>query len=33
MEKVLHFQQLEAWKEAHKLVLMVYRITNRPMMI
>ena len=28
MEKVLHFQQLEAWKEAHKLVLMVYRTTK-----
>lgn len=28
MEKVLHFQQLEVWKEAHKLVLMVYRVTK-----
>ena len=28
MEKVLHFQQLNAWQEAHKLVLMVYRATK-----
>ncbi len=28
MEKVLHFQQLEAWKEAHRVVLMVYRVTK-----
>jgi four helix bundle protein len=28
MEKLLHFQQLEAWQEAHKLVLSVYSITK-----
>ena len=28
MGKALHFQQLEVWQEAHKLVLMVYRITK-----
>jgi len=28
MGKVQHFQQLETWREAHKLVLMVYQITN-----
>ncbi len=28
MGKILHFQQLEVWKEAHKLVLMVYQITE-----
>ena len=28
MGKILHFQQLEAWKEAHKLVLMVYQVTK-----
>jgi four helix bundle protein len=29
MGKILHFQQLEAWQEAHKLVLMVYQITKQ----
>lgn len=28
MGKLLHFQQLEAWQEAHKLVLVVYAITK-----
>jgi len=28
MEKLSHFQQLKAWKEAHKLVLLVYAITK-----
>jgi len=28
MEKFLHFRQLEAWQEAHKLVLMVYQATK-----
>ena len=28
MGKISHFQQLKAWQEAHKLVLMVYRITK-----
>lgn len=28
MGKILHFQQLEAWQEAHKLVLMIYQITK-----
>ena len=28
MGKILYFQQLEAWKEAHKLVLMVYQVTK-----
>ena len=28
MGRILHFQQLEVWKEAHKLVLMVYQITE-----
>ena len=28
MEKILHFRQLEAWREAHKLVLMVYQATK-----
>jgi len=28
MGKVQHFQQLETWREAHKLVLMVYQITK-----
>ena len=26
MEKILHFRQLEAWQESHKLVLMVYQV-------
>jgi four helix bundle protein len=29
MAKILHFQQLEAWQEAHKLVLMVYQVTKQ----
>ena len=28
MGKVRHFQQLETWREAHRLVLMVYQITK-----
>lgn len=28
MAKIMHFQQLDAWKEAHKLVLMVYQVTK-----
>jgi four helix bundle protein len=28
MEKISHFGQLEAWQEAHKLVLMVYQATK-----
>ncbi len=28
MGKLSHFQQLDAWKEAHKLVLLVYAITK-----
>lgn len=28
MEKILHFQQLEVWQEAHKLVLKVYGLTK-----
>jgi four helix bundle protein len=28
MEKSSHFRQLEAWQEAHKLVLMVYQATK-----
>jgi len=28
MGRVQHFQQLETWREAHKLVLMVYQITK-----
>jgi four helix bundle protein len=28
MEKIAHFRQLEAWQEAHKLVLMVYQATG-----
>ena len=28
MGKIIHFQQLDAWKEAHKLVLMVYQVTK-----
>ena len=28
MEKLLHFGQLEAWQEAHKLVLTVYEVTS-----
>jgi four helix bundle protein len=27
--RISHFQQLEVWQEAHKLVLMVYRITKQ----
>lgn len=29
MEKIRHFSQLNTWKEAHKLVLMIYKATNR----
>ena len=28
MDKIVHFQQLEAWQEAHKLALMVYQATK-----
>ena len=28
MGKLIHFQQLDAWQEAHKLVLMVYELTK-----
>jgi len=28
MGKILHFRQLEAWKNAHKLALMVYQVTK-----
>ena len=28
MGKIQHFRQLKAWQEAHKLVLMTYRITT-----
>ncbi len=28
MGRILHFQQLEVWQEAHKLVLMVYQVTK-----
>jgi hypothetical protein len=28
MEKISHLRQLEAWQEAHKLVLMVYQATK-----
>lgn len=28
MGKAIHFQQLEVWQEAHRLVLMVYRVTK-----
>jgi four helix bundle protein len=28
MGKITHFQQLEVWQEAHKLVLNVYQVTN-----
>jgi four helix bundle protein len=28
MAKILRFEQLEVWQEAHKLVLMVYRVTK-----
>ena len=28
MGKILHFRQLDAWQEAHKLVLMVYQVTK-----
>ena len=28
MARITQFQQLDAWKEAHKLVLMVYRVTQ-----
>lgn len=28
MARVQHFRQLETWQEAHKLVLMVYRVTK-----
>jgi four helix bundle protein len=28
MGKIRHFRQLEAWQEAHKLVLMVYQATK-----
>ena len=29
MGKIEHFRQLEAWQEAHRLVLMVYRVTRK----
>ena len=29
MAKILRFEQLEVWQEAHKLVLMVYRVTKK----
>jgi len=28
MGRIKHFRQLDAWEEAHKLVLMVYEITK-----
>ena len=28
-ERILHFRQLDVWKEAHKLVLMVYEVTKK----
>jgi hypothetical protein len=28
MEKITSFRQLDTWQEAHKLVLMVYRVTQ-----
>ena len=28
MGNIQHFRQLETWQEAHKLVLMVYRVTK-----
>jgi four helix bundle protein len=28
MGKIRHFRQLEAWQEAHRLVLMVYQVTK-----
>jgi len=28
MGNISHFQQLETWQEAHKLVLMVYQVTK-----
>ena len=28
MGKISHFQQLEVWRESHKLVLMVYQVTK-----
>jgi four helix bundle protein len=28
MGRILHFQQLDAWKQAHELVLMTYRCTQ-----
>jgi hypothetical protein len=28
MGKIRHFRQLEAWQEAHKLVLIVYQVTK-----
>ena len=28
MGQIQHFRQLETWQEAHKLVLMVYRVTK-----
>jgi hypothetical protein len=28
MGKVKHFRQLDAWEEAHRLVLMVYEVTK-----
>ena len=28
MARITQFQQLDVWKEAHKLVLMVYRVTQ-----
>ena len=29
MGKISHFRQLDTWQEAHKLVLMVYRVTQK----
>ena len=28
MEKITHFRQLHAWQESHRLVLMVYQVTQ-----
>lgn len=28
MGRILHFQQLDAWQEAHQLVLMFYTMTR-----
>ncbi|MEA3397467.1 MAG: four helix bundle protein [Chloroflexota bacterium] len=29
MGRILHFQQLDVWRESHELVLMVYRVTKK----